>query len=555
MLRKFILVVLLFSNCFFLSAQLKYLIEDFEGLAQGNSDFKANGLFTYGNVSAETTMHKDSLTLGYAGRRCLEITRSVQAGKGKNAVTYGGWGKGVGMFVELDVLKDYISFYIHCQAIPPGDSLKIELQEDDNASGMFEKTMDDSWICAVPLNTGKDGWQLISIPLASFRDANYAGDGNFNVGYRKGKLFCFIVSFISSSSTKKSGKQQRILFDFICLSEGKLKTGRKLFDPPRADNSDYCNLGAWSKEGNTANFSEIAHAFEDNFDKSEKKLGIVHFFQPFAVDGGTTQNFYPSKERINDVISKGYIPMITLENHFVNLSPNKKQPNLYSIVEGHFDSFFVDWAKQVKDVDGTVLLRILHEFNGDWYPWCVVNNDQNPELFIQAFRHIHDIFNEQKVNNVKFIWCPNSMSLPQESWNYIMDAYPGDDYVDFVGLDIYNGAGKSLVWRSFRKEGIEVYYTVTKLLKDKPIIICETASRERGAAEPRNAQDKGEWIEQMADALQTDMSQFRLLTWFNEKETFRINSSNSSRNAFVKYIVNCSYFKSGTKNISSLIRK
>ena len=345
------------------------------------------------------------------------------------------------------------------------------------------------------------------------------------------------------------------MFDFICFSEGKLKTGKETFDAPHADNSDFCNLGAWSKEGNTANFSDIASAFENNFDKNQKKLGIVHFFQPFAVDGGTTQHFYPSKERINDVIDKGYIPMITLENHFVNLSPAIKQPNLYSIVEGHFDSFFVDWAKQVKEVNGTVLLRIRPEFNGDWYPWCIVNNDRNPELFIEAFRHIHDIFKKEKVDNVKFIWCPNSMSLPQESWNYIMDAYPGDEYVDFVGLDIYNGAGKSLTWRSFRKEGIEVYYTVTKLLKNKPIIICETASRERTLSEPKNAQNKAEWIEQMADALQTDMSQFRLLTWFNEKETFRINSSLSSKNAFIKYIVKCSYFKSGTNNISSLIRK
>src|SRR5690606_19104948 len=126
---------------------------------------------------------------------------------------------------------------------------------------------------------------------------------------------------------------------------------------------------------------------EGNFDVS-KKLGVAHFFQSFSVEEAGSAFLYPSVARINKVIEAGYIPLITLEDHFVNASPGTEQPNLYSIVEGQFDSFFGYWAHQIKDVNGIVMPRILHEFNVDWYSWCTVNNNKDPYLVANAFRYI-----------------------------------------------------------------------------------------------------------------------------------------------------------------------
>ena len=134
-----------------------------------------------------------------------------------------------------------------------------------------------------------------------------------------------------------------------------------------------------------------------------------------------------------------------------------------------------------------------------------------------------------------------------------LDAYPGNEYVDFVGLDIYNGAGKSILWKSFRKEGIENYFILTQQLPDKPLLICETASRERKSNETDFAQNKAEWICQMSDALKSDMSKIRLLSWFNETETFKINSSKETQNAYLNYIIKDDYFKSGAKYFLPLV--
>ncbi len=546
-------------------AQLKFVVEDFEGLADGSSDldFKKNGIFTFGNIKA-AIIGKTDVKNEYLGERSIRL---VKEGK----LTYGGWGKGIGANVELNPNQDYLNFYVYPTASNKNDIIKIELQEDDNGDNVYEKDMDDSWIYVQKLSSGSPseenknaaingtfGWELISIPLNKFKDSNRGGDGIFNINYKQGKLLCFIVSFLNPEQevSKPSKDKQTWNFDFICFSKGKLPIGQGLSDMPPDSSNDLCNIGTWSIEGNKANFSDIALNFEGIFKPySKKKLGVIHFFQSFAVDGGNKQNQYPSVERINKVIHEGYIPMITLEDHFVNAKPSTKQPNLYSIVEGHFDPFFKDWADEIKQVDGIVLLRILHEFNGDWYPWCIVNNDKNPLLLIKAFQHIYNIFKEQQVKNVKFIWCPNSTSFPQEKWNFIMNAYPGDAYVDYVGLDIYNGAGKGVpVWRSFRKEGIENYFIITQQLAAKPLFICETASRERQKNETISAQNKADWIKQMSGALKTDMSKIRLLTWFNEKESFKINSSSESQNAFLKYILKDDYFKSGTKYIYPILR-
>ncbi|OFY85296.1 MAG: hypothetical protein A3F72_19125 [Bacteroidetes bacterium RIFCSPLOWO2_12_FULL_35_15] len=524
-----------------LLAQLKFVVEDFEGFADGVSDLKANGVFAYGNT--KVTVEQNTSQMNYSGDRFLKI-------KKEGNMDYGGWGKGLNLFVDLDPSVDYLNFYVYQPEGNDANTIKLELQDDDNFDNKFEKDNDDSWTYLQKLNN-KNDWQLISIPLNKFIDGNKGGDGIFNISYKQGKLLTFIISFIGSDHLKK----QNWSFDFICFSKGELPTGKGIFDAPSSSLSDFCTLGAWSKEDNSANFIDIATNFESYFNSSsDKKLGVIHFFQPLAFAGGHTQNSYPSIERINKLIQDGYLPMITLEDHFVNYNPKVKQPNLYSIVEGHFDSFFVVWAKHIKQVNGTILLRILHEFNGDWYPWCIANNDKNPQLLIRAYRHIHDIFKQELVTNVKFIWCPNSTSFPQEKWNFIMDAYPGNEYVDLVGLDIYNGAGKGIpVWRSFRKEGIENYFILTQQLPDKPLFICETASRERAGSESQSAQTKAEWIRDMSKALSSDMSKVKLITWFNEKSTFKINTSMEAEKAFSVFIWKNSYFKSGTKFIYPML--
>lgn len=550
MKRTIIYFFFIFFGCnLSLKCQLKFIIDDFEGFADGESQLGMNGFFTFGsckaNIESDETIQRPGVVPDYLEKRCITIKISGNEG-------YAGWGKGIGLNIELESDNDFLNFYVEQTALGGPTNIKIQLQEDDNDNGKFEKQYDDTWECSYTVkNVAVPGWQLISIPLSKFKDDDFGGDGIFNCSYKDGKLLCLIMTFTDAQPAIQINKI--LSFDFLCFSKGPLSERSELYKKE----DDFCSLGFWSKEGNSGNFTEISENFDKQFSSStEKKLGLIHFFQPFSIGEQKNRGNYPSPEIINKIISLGYIPMITLENHFVNAGSSVKQPNLYTIVEGHMDDFFKKWCEEIKKVKGTVLIRILHEFNGDWYPWCVSNNDKNPHLFIEAFRHIWTVFKDQGVQNARFIWCPNSMSVPQEKWNFIIDAYPGDTYVDLIGMDIYNGAGqKSSVWRSFKKEGIENYFHFTQLFPGKPIIVCETASREREPTELKSAQTKEEWIQQMAMALKTDMHKVKLLAWFNEKSTFRINSSPESKAAFLKYILQDDYFRSGTGLIYPLLEK
>ncbi|HET6243041.1 MAG: hypothetical protein H0V01_09415 [Bacteroidetes bacterium] len=531
----FLLLIIPNTNAF---GQIKFIVDDFEGMAEAQKDLKKSGIFSFGNAN---TVIKKHLTVGngYSGNRAIMVNWN-----GKDS--FGGWGKGIGRHIELNPMEDFLNFYVYNPLINGKSNIRIILQEDDDMNSIFETDNDDSWqfdTCIVQ----KNEWQLINIPLMNFKDANKGGDGIFNTGYKGGKLFTFIVSFTDSTSIKNN---QHWYFDFICFSKGTLSPGVNLFSPPPPLIDDYCLLGAWSEEGNSGLFNEIPQTIENLFKSSDKKLAVVHFFQPFST--GKEKQQYPSIQHINEVLKNGYIPMITLENHFVQVTKDYKQPNLYSIVEGHFDYLFHEWADRIKQADGIVILRILHEFNGNWYPWCISKNDFNTQLYIKAFRHIREIFNNKGVTNVKFIWCPNSMSIPQESWNNMMDAYPGDEYVDFVGLDIYNGAGEkgTPIWRSFRKEAIEHYYLLNTLLPHKQLFICEVASREREPNESGIMEDKAEWIKQMAEALTTDLSKVKLLIWFNEYDSFKINSSINAKRAFEKHVWMNDFFKTGNLELN-----
>lgn len=77
------------------------------------------------------------------------------------------------------------------------------------------------------------------------------------------------------------------------------------------------------------------------------------------------------------------------------------------------------------------IIRIGWEFNGHWQPWAA---SKDPESFVIYFRRIVALMRESANQHFKFEWCPNHgrhAMVPA-------DAYPGDDVVDIVGMDVYD---------------------------------------------------------------------------------------------------------------------
>ena len=195
--------------------------------------------------------------------------------------------------------------------------------------------------------------------------------------------------------------------------------------------------------------------------------------------------------------------------------------DLDAIASGSWDAYMRAFAASVKSYEGPVILAPFHEMNGNWDVWDGPVGTNSPAKFILAWKHMHEIFDAIGVPNVKWGWAVNNESVPNTAANKIENYYPGNTYVDIVGVDGFNF---SAPWMTFDQvfgsalNRISVY--------GKPIYIFSFAS----AA----GTQKAAWI---TDALAVQMYKYPLLAgwiWFNEnkEQNWLINSDAAALAAF-----------------------
>ncbi|NDJ36795.1 MAG: hypothetical protein GYB64_19245 [Chloroflexi bacterium] len=91
-----------------------------------------------------------------------------------------------------------------------------------------------------------------------------------------------------------------------------------------------------------------------------------------------------------------------------------------------------DGLQQLEDQGVVVIWRPFHEMNGGWFWW----HEQEPDDFVALWRHMVRYFTvERGLNNLIWAYSPNTNN---NQWNRgSMHYYPGDQWVDLVGLDHY----------------------------------------------------------------------------------------------------------------------
>ena len=155
-----------------------------------------------------------------------------------------------------------------------------------------------------------------------------------------------------------------------------------------------------------------------------------------------------------------------------------------------------------------VFIRFGHEMNGSWYPWgewIDKNENQNfdPEEatnfsganYIEAYRNVASMF-RLYAPKATLVWCPNSGLVGGGRRDPFRRWYPGDDVVDWVGLDVYERGfflpkADAHLWagqfaynlthdaaddpNTPANESVG-FYNIYANVKRKPILICETAA-------------------------------------------------------------------------------
>lgn len=500
---------------------LKSVVYDFEGFDIGQTSLP-EGDYSYGDLSHQIVANPLTAS-DMLGDRVLKLNINWVNG-------YGAFGRGISRYIEFNPNQDIINFFFY-NPVSNNQSatFNVIIADDDNASNAYESASDDQWKKPVTI-PGSSGWQLISIPLKDFTDNNTGGNGIMDMAFTQNKGMLLLVEF---KFTKPASAALNPIFymDYINFSDGILPRGTTELDLPYKSPSDYCLLGAYQVEP-PGQYNMIPQHFEALFNTTGKKLKYVNYYLQWATNGTTTPHAMPGLA-LQSLITNGYTPILTWEpmfSGFAHLDP--AQPRLDNIINGDYNSFIDNFADNIKLLSDTIIIRFMHEFEGDWYAWCVSQNSGDPNKFINAYRLVVDRFRARGATNVKWMWCGNSDYAPYAAYNWLVSAYPGDSYVDIVATDIYNSHYPAALpwWRSFRWQTAESYYYLQKYMPNKPLFIAELGCRERFSNENSTSETKAQWYARMDKELQSNFHKTRGLIFFNANKTqnWLVNSSSAA---------------------------
>jgi hypothetical protein len=343
-------------------------------------------------------------------------------------------------------------------------------------------------------------------------------------------VFIFLCSCndpasISGPETASNIKSDWISNAFQCLTSGKYPRIKAVawwhenFDNSylRIDSSPE-SLEAYKSEVSSGIF--ITEAVFKNNKLSAPENGIYHAAYPDF--GGTedivaaerinaftgliekdivwayfSNNWYDNilfpKTAVTTIHNTGKIPFIRMmaRSNFDEGGPDPAY-TMQRIIDGDFDEALHEWAKKARATNIPLLVEFGTEMNGDWFPWNGKYNGggetsnygdveltDGPERFVDAYKHIIDICNENNAGNITWFFHIDAYGQPDKPWNNFANYYPGDDYIDWIGVSVYGPQEPNEDFQSFDEIMGDVYPQLTDL-SNKPLAILEIAITELG---------------------------------------------------------------------------
>ena len=138
---------------------------------------------------------------------------------------------------------------------------------------------------------------------------------------------------------------------------------------------------------------------------------------------------------------------------------------------------------------------------------------------------MHNIFTSVGATNAHWVWTANTSAT---GLTPMAQDFPGDAYVDWIGLECYNwGGNPGHTWQSLSTV-LGPSYTEAAALSSRPMMLSEVSSAEQGGS-------KADWITQgLLSTIPQSFPRVRAVVWFdwNEQYDWRINSSSASLSAF-----------------------
>ncbi|MEW6648898.1 MAG: glycosyl hydrolase [Chloroflexota bacterium] len=231
------------------------------------------------------------------------------------------------------------------------------------------------------------------------------------------------------------------------------------------------------------------------------------FYEDWETESALNRNnLYRQLERLWE---KGYLSFIKIGS----------TDTAQSIIEGKYDNRLTQMAKIYlrwvqKGGGRKAMLAPLQEMNGDWVDYYSegLSIGQKQDLYKQAYRKIQLVFEQNGVNRsmVWWVFAANGLSSPDVPENNFEYYYPGDEYIDLVGIASYNYGfcqatlnplcldGDCGRWETYDQLFEPYIRRLEAMAPGKPILITETGTsaifRKEDRPDKYNYAEKSKWL-------------------------------------------------------------
>lgn len=187
--------------------------------------------------------------------------------------------------------------------------------------------------------------------------------------------------------------------------------------------------------------------------------------------------------------------------------PGKEHHEKYKSILRRIGSF----VKSVKGNDGKdvpMIFRPFHEFDGDWFWWgrAHCTPDEFKSLWRFTVSYLRDSL---QVHNLIYAFSPDNKFNSQDQF---LERYPGDEWVDMVGMDNYGDFGRD------GRYNLEAGIKKLKIVSD----YARTAGKLAAFTETglESIPNKTWWTETLLKALRSgDIQLCYVLVWRNDSRS------------------------------------
>lgn len=232
-------------------------------------------------------------------------------------------------------------------------------------------------------------------------------------------------------------------------------------------------------------------------DSTGMKLDIV--LEYFDLD------YLPKLESMKMIADSDRILELTFQT---NRLDSFNQDIFYDVMDGKYDESIDQLIEIIKASDNPVLFRPNNEMNGDWCSYNALYTHKDTEVFKMFWKWLHGKFEENGATNVLWVWNPNWGDFPDVQWNHYINYYPGQDYVDIIGLTGYNTGTyyEAEKWRSFSEIYLPLLLEYNERFHKYPFMITEFGSSTTGG-------DKVKWIRSALNTIR--LLDIKAAVWWN----------------------------------------